>query len=198
LYLSPEGQSEVSDQLRSATIDLYANILSYQIEVARYLMRNSFYKFAIGTFQLNDWSKKLQNVQDSDERCKHLMALCDARLTATAMARLHNQLSQLDDRVSRRIADIMASERVVYWDPGPNTNPGYVTVLYWGFNARAGLYQMSLDGVTNDETLMMRLRPKYAQRQHVIRVVLGWLVWFSVRRLEFVKVRTVFILFRRD
>jgi hypothetical protein len=131
----------------------------------------------------------LDSVRDSDEQCKHLMALCDRRMTATVMARHHEQLSQLNGRLSRCIADIMRSKNVVHWDPGPNTNPGYVTVLYGDFQARAGFYQVSLAEVDNDKTLFNSLRAKYMERQNIVRVVLAPFAWFGVKRLEYVKVR---------
>jgi hypothetical protein len=191
LYLFQSDESEVSIQLRDAIIKLYANILSYQIQVARHLMRHFFQTFATAALNLDDWTAKLAKIQEADQQCKDFMANCDANLIANATASLHDRLTQLDDRINQRIADILTSHNTVGWNPGPNTDPGYAAVLYGGFQARAGFYRISLAQVDSDRTLFVMLRRGYEKRQHPIRVQLGWLNWFSVTRLEFVKVRFI-------
>lgn len=138
----------------------------------------------------------MQRIEDSDRQCRYSMVICEATFTITSRESLRKMLTQLDDGINQRIADITSSHSVVEWNPGPTTDPGYVSVLYGGFRGRAGSFRISLADVESDEQLFIQMRVAYAKRQHRLwrRELshpwesLAWLSWFDVKRLEFVKV----------
>jgi hypothetical protein len=206
IYLENEMISQENDshrsakiQLRNAVVNLYSKILEYQIELARYLEKGAFQRisrFARDSLKLDDWNEKIQKIHDSDDECRASMAVYGAAVTNTTQERLCKMLTQLDDKVNQRIADIITSYSIIEWNPGPNTDPGYVSVLYGGMHGKAGFFRISLADIKNDGQLFVEMRMAYAKRQHRLwrRELphpwesLAWLTWFDVKRIEYVKV----------
>ncbi|GIJ84919.1 hypothetical protein Asppvi_003770 [Aspergillus pseudoviridinutans] len=194
--LENEHEPSVKSHLHQSVVDLYSNILTYQIELARYLQRGSFILIVQDVLQLNEFGGLMQKIKDSDKKCQDWMEVYDATLADHNRDKLRIQITQLDDRINQLIADITSSRSVVEWNPGPNTDPGYVSVLYGGFRGRAGFFRISLADIESDKQLYLQMRAAYAKRQHRLWRIdlphpwksLAWLSWFDVKRLEFVKV----------
>jgi hypothetical protein len=199
LYLNNDDWGPVKDQLHAAIVSLYANVLAYQIEVVRYLGRNAIARFAKSALQLDDWREKLQLVEDSDAQCKASMTVYEAVFAQARVKSLHNRIVEMDDKLNQRIADITTSGGTVDWNPGPNTDPGYLSVLYSPFRGRASFFRLSLNGVRDDQELFVSMRITYAQRQHRLWrrdgqpswLTLNWAIWYDVKRIEYVKVSEI-------
>jgi hypothetical protein len=182
--------------LHKNIVILYSDILKYQIELARYLQRDSFKRCIRGAFQLDDFKELMQKIKNSDGRCRSLMEIYDATFANISVESHKTRLEQLDDRINQLIADITSSHSVVEWNSGPNPDPGYISVLYGGFRGRAGFFRISLADIESDKQLFLQMRAAYAKRQHRLWrrdlphpwKSLAWLSWFDVKRLEFVKV----------
>ncbi|KAJ6079217.1 hypothetical protein N7467_008970 [Penicillium canescens] len=172
IYLENESDHSAKIQLRNAIVNLYSKILEYQIELARYLEKGAFKRissFARDALKLDDWKDKMQKIHDSDDNCRASMAVYGAALTNITQETLRKMLTQLDEKVNRGIADIITSHSVVEWNPGPNTDPGYVSVLYGGVQGRAGSFRISLADIKNDEQLFVQMRaaiPLFAPQKH--------------------------------
>ncbi|GFF61346.1 hypothetical protein IFM51744_10656 [Aspergillus udagawae] len=194
--LEIEHEPSVKSQLHKSVVKLYSDILIYQVELARYLHRDFFTASLRGALQLDEFGGLMQKIKNSDEECIKDMKIYDARLAGHNMNSQRIQITQLDDSINQLIADIASSRSVVDWNPGPNTDPGYVSVLYGGFRGRAGFFRISLAGIKNDKQLFLQMRAAYAKRHHRLWRTelphpwksLAWLSWFDVTRLEFVKV----------
>lgn len=199
LYLDNDDQGPAKDQLHAAVVSLYANVLAYQIEVIRYLGRNAIARFAKSALQLDDWREKLQLVENSDARCKASMTIYEAVFARAEVQSLHNRIAEMNDGLNQRIADITTSGSIVDWNPGPNTDPEYLSVLYSPFRGRAGFFRLSLNSVHNDQELFVSMRIIYAQRQHRLWrrdvqpswLTLNWVIWYDVKRIEYVKVSEI-------
>lgn len=196
IYLDSDDESSDRRQLRNAIIELYANVLDYQIEVARYFATNSFGHYARAVFKLDDWNDRLQKIKDSDDKCKSLITVLDARFARSGVYMLRNGLNDLDESIRQQIAEITVSRNIVDWDPGPNTDPGHLSVLYGGSQGRASSFRIALADIQDDEQLFKCIRATYALRQHPLwrREVthpikpLVWLRWYDVQKIEYVKV----------
>jgi hypothetical protein len=186
---------EASEELRNAIVELYTNILEYQIEVARYFAQSAFQRFAKTTFQLGDWDDRLQRIKSSDDDCKSLITVCDAAYARSDICMMKSML-KLDNGIQQQISPILMSRNLAAWDPGPNTDVHYLSVLYSGHLGRASSFRIPLADIENDEQLFHRIQRGFASRQHRLwklevrhpTISLGWIDWYDVQKIEYVKV----------
>ncbi|GFF61348.1 hypothetical protein IFM51744_10657 [Aspergillus udagawae] len=97
---------------------------------------------------------------------------------------------------ANEVAEVESPSPDVKPNLDPNTDPGYISILYGGFRGRAGSFRISLADIKSDKQLFLQMRAAYAKRQHRLWrrdlphpwQSLAWLSWFDVKRLEFVKV----------
>jgi hypothetical protein len=99
VYLGNGG--EASEELRNAIVELYTNILEYQIEVARYFAQSAFQRFAKATFQPGDWDDRLQRIKSSDDDCKSLITVCDAAYARSDVCMMKDMLKKLDNGIQQ-------------------------------------------------------------------------------------------------
>jgi len=195
VYLSNGG--EASEELRNAIVELYTNILEYQIEVARYFAQSAFQRFAKATFQPGDWDDRLQRIKSSDDNCKSLITVCDAAYARSDVCMMKDMLKKLDNGIQQQISAILMSRNLVAWDPGPNSDANYLSVLYSGHHGLASSFRIPLEDIENDEQLFHRIQRDFASRQHRLwkrevrhpTISLGWIDWYDVQKIEYVKVR---------
>ena len=194
VYLDNGG--EASETLRNAIVELYTNILEYQIEVARYFAQSAFQRFAKATFQPGDWDDRLQRIKSSDDDCKSLITVCDAAYARSDVCMMKDML-KLDNGIQQQISAILMSRNLVDWDPGPNTDAHYLSVLYSGKHGQASSFRIPLADIEDDEQLFRRIQRDFASRQHRLwkrevrqpTISLGWIDWYDVQKIEYVKVR---------
>jgi hypothetical protein len=193
VYLGNGG--EASEELRNAIVELYTNILEYQIEVSRYFAQSAFQRFAKATFQPGDWDDRLQRIKSSDDDCKSLITVCDAAYARSGVCMMKDRL-KLDNGIQQQISAILMSRNLVDWDPGPNTDVHYLSVLYSGHHGQASSFRIPLTDIENDEQLFHRIQRGFASRQHRLwklevrhpTISLGWIDWYDVQKIEYVKV----------
>jgi hypothetical protein len=187
---------EVSTDLRNAIVELYVNILDYQIEVARYLAHSAFQRFAKAAFRPGDWDDRLKKIKLSDDECKSLINVCDARFVRHDVGMMKDMIKRLDNSIEQQISAIVMSRNLVAWDPGPNTDIDYLSVLYSGSHGRASSFRIPLADIENDEQLFRMIQRHFALRQHPLwkwevrhpAISLAPLAWYDVQKIEYVKV----------
>ena len=195
VYLGNGG--EASEELRNAIVELYTNILEYQIEVARYFAQSAFQRFAKATFQPSDWDDRLQRIKSSDDDCKSLITVCDAAYARSDVCMMKDMLKKLDNGIQHQISAILMSRNIVAWDPGPNSDANHLSILYSGHHGRASSFRIPLADIENDEQLFRRIQRDFASRQHRLwrwevrhpTLSLGLIDWYDVQKIEYVKVR---------
>ncbi|KAF2736971.1 hypothetical protein EJ04DRAFT_574998 [Polyplosphaeria fusca] len=67
-----DTETDVRAKLRVEMINLYFNVLTYQLALLNYCLRNKALKIASNVFAYDDWKSRLQEVKDREASCKRL------------------------------------------------------------------------------------------------------------------------------
>ncbi|MCJ1264872.1 hypothetical protein MMC22_004747 [Lobaria immixta] len=104
LYLQAANEPAHPDFVK-ATVELYTDILEYQVRLILYFSRSSVKRGIQGTFEWDDWSGMLKRVQNSDAKCIEYAALFDKDKEHRFYTEQSSQIEQSIE-VQRRILEM--------------------------------------------------------------------------------------------
>jgi hypothetical protein len=186
--------------LRKAMVQVYVHILEYQAMAAHYFSLGAFGRWARNIPKIDDWTGQFQKIRLSDERCQALLrpiVIDDQRKDIFNMGeRIEQHFMRIQNQIQQQGVSSLIDEPDVRIPAEPGD--GHLSVLYGQFQGRASLFKVPILNVENDYELFHRIRIAHMSRYHplyrpndgcTIRyLTLNWLQWYSVRRIEYVKV----------
>ena len=112
VFSSPELQhlQELKRSFRTKTVDLYAQILEYQIRLAKYLGHSGFCRFFTDLVVTDDWNAMLMNVKDIEGSIKNYLSTHDS----STLKEIHDRVSNLQGQTEQVLESVRVSGILIF------------------------------------------------------------------------------------